>query len=208
MVAQCGIIVIEDTMMKGKRSKSQSRPPEPTVTGQSEVIEPRQAVQQPVEVKPAEVSNMENITVSRKVKKVVYAVTFPDPKVTALSDEQKAIAVQSFFTARVGYLLRQHVVTETDSIQAFVKAADSMLAFAKSFPTYDGDEEKAKNFVLGHLKATVPNFRLEPAKSYTFGLDSIFEPPKPGETVKTEEDSEEDSESEEKSEVETESEEK
>lgn len=147
---------------------------------------------------PAAENSMEtNLTVSRKVKKVAYNVTFPDPKVTALSDEQKAIAVQSFFTARVGYLLRQSVATETDSIQAFKKAFDSMLSFAKAFPTYDGDEEKAAAFVLAHLKATAPDFRLEPAKSYTFGLDKIFEPPKPGEEV-TEDTEENEDESEEK----------
>lgn len=128
-------------------------------------------------------NHMQELTVSRKVKKVEYQVTFPDPKVTALSDEQKAIAVQSFFTARVGYLLRQAVATETDSIQAFVKAHDSMLNFAKAFPTYDGDEAKARKFVLAHLKSTIPDFRLEPAKGYSFGLDKIFEPPKPDEVA-------------------------
>lgn len=168
--------------MAHHKGKSKSEPTaEPRVASTEETTIGRSDDPGPTE------ASMTDITVSRKVKKVEYQVTFPDPKVTALSDEQKAIAVQAFFTARVGYLLRQSVVTETDSIQAFVKAYDSMLAFAKAFPTYDGDEAKTETFVLAHLKGTIPNFRMSPAKGYSFGLDKIFEPTKDEDPEETDE---------------------
>jgi hypothetical protein len=139
------------------------------------------------------VNGVMTLTETRKIDKVEYSVTFPDPAKVTLSADQTAVAVKAFFASKVGYVLRQNVKSESETLEKNQVIFDRMKKFATEKMKLD--EAAASEMSLTFCKEQDVNFRLEPTKAYVISLDDIFKPEKPEEEKKEGEAAEETKES-------------
>lgn len=112
------------------------------------------------------------VTVTKKIAKVAYKVSYPDPEKVSLSTEQIAKAVKAFFTVQTRYLLSQDVKNEVATIEANKEMLQAMIEMGAK---YGAPPEVAMEKALEYLKGKNPNFRVEVTSEYSYDLDAIFQ---------------------------------